>query len=152
MIVVFIVLAVVAVLVIGLVAVGRLAGQLAEQPRPAVYDRAEAVDFVADRLPDDVTAQLSYDQLAQLLQWHLDYLEERGVARAQGVDNVASGPLVAAEDDALAFVIGRATDAGMDVDDVAVVQVIEGNETYLEAIGAIGEQLAMPEDPLAGSN
>ena len=147
MIVVFIILSAVAVLVIGLVAVGRLAGQLAEQPRPAVYDRAEAVDYVADRLPDDVTAQLSYDELAQLLQWHLDYLEERGVARAQGVNNVASGPLVATEDDALAFVIGKATDAGLEVDDVAVVQVIEGNEKYLEAIGAIGSELAMPEDP-----
>ena len=149
MIVVFIVLAAFAVVAIGLVAVGRLAGQLAEQPRPAVYDRAEAVDFVADRLPDDVTAQLTYDELAQLLQWHLDYLEELGVARAQGVENVANGPLVAAEDDALAFVIGRATDAGLAVDDVTVVQVIEGNEKYLEAIGAIGNQLPMPEDPTA---
>lgn len=147
MIVVFIVISASAVLVIGLLAVGRLAGQLAEQPRPALYDRAEAVDFVADRLPDDVTAQLSYDELAQLLQWHLDYLEELGVARAQGVEHVASGPLVAAEDDALAFVIGRATDAGLAVDDVTVVQVIEGNEKYLEAIGAIGNELPMPEDP-----
>jgi hypothetical protein len=146
-IVVFIILSAVAVLVIGLIAVGRLAGQLAEQPRPAVYDRAEAVDFVADRLPDDVTAQLTYDELATLLQWHLDYMEELGVARAQGVDSVASGPLVAAEDDALAFVIGKATEAGLDVDDVVVVQVIEGNEKYLEAIGAIGSQLPMPEDP-----
>ncbi len=147
MIVVFIVLSAVAVVVIGLVAVGRLAGQLAEQPRPALYDRAEAVDFVADRLPDDVTAELSYDELAQLLQWHLDYLEERGVARAQGVDNVASGPLVAAEDDALAYVIGKATDAGLNVDDVVVVNVIEGNEAYLAAIGAIGSELPMPQDP-----
>ena len=147
MIVVFIILSAVAVLVIGLLAVGRLAGQLAEQPRPALYDRAEAVDFVADRLPDDVTAQLSYDELAQLLQWHLDYLEELGVARAQGVEHVASGPLVAAEDDALAFVIGRATDAGLAVEDVTVVQVIDCNEKYLEAIGAIGNQLPMPEDP-----
>jgi len=146
-IVVFIILSALAVLVIGLLAVGRLAGQLAEQPRPAVYDRAEAVDFVADRLPDDVTAQLTYDELATLLQWHLDYMEELGVARAQGVDSVASGPLVAAEDDALAFVIGKATEAGLDVDDVVVVQVIEGNEKYLEAIGAIGSQLPMPEDP-----
>ena len=147
MIVVFIIISAFAVVAIGLIAVGRLAGQLAEQPRPAVYDRAEAVDFVADRLPDDVTAQLTYDELAQLLQWHLDYLAELGVARAQGVEHVASGPLMAAEDDALAFVIGRATDAGLDVEDVTVVQVIEGNEKYLEAIGAIGNQLPMPEDP-----
>ena len=69
------------------------------------------------------------------------------MARAQGVENVASGPLVAAEDDALAFVIGKATEAGLEVDDVWVVQVIQGNENYLEAIGAIGSELSMPEDP-----
>ncbi|MEX1217845.1 MAG: hypothetical protein WEA11_04925 [Acidimicrobiales bacterium] len=147
MIVVFIILSAFAVVAIGLVAVGRLAGELAEQPRPAVYDRAEAVAYVAEVLPDDVTARLTFEELAQLLQWHLDYLEELGVARAQGVEHVASGPLVAAEDDALAFVLGRATDAGLDIDDVSVVKVIEGNEKYLEAIGAIGSQLAMPEDP-----
>lgn len=150
MIVVFIVLSALAVVAIGLVAVGRLAGQLAEQPRPAVYDRAEAVDFVADRLPDEVTAELSYEELAKLLQWHLDYLEERGVARAQGVNDLASGPLVAAEDDALAYVIGKATEAGLGVDDVIVVRVIEGNESYLAAIGAIGSELPMPEDPTVG--
>ena len=72
MIVVFIILSAFAVVAIGLVAVGRLAGQLAEQPRPALYDRAEAVDFVADRLPDDVTAQLTYDELAQLLNINLE--------------------------------------------------------------------------------
>lgn len=147
MIFVFIVVTALVVLVIGLVAVGRLAGQLAAQPRPAVYDRAEAVEFVADRLPDEITAQISFEDLERLLQWHLDYLADRGVARDQGDDEVASGPLVAAEDDALAFVIGRAGDAGLVIDDVWVVQVIEGNEAYLEAIGAIGTELSMPADP-----
>jgi hypothetical protein len=146
---VFIVITALVVLVIGLVAVGRLAGQLAAQPRPAVYDRAEAVEFVADRLPEDVTAQISYEDLERLLQWHLDYLADRGVARDQGDDEVASGPLVAAEDDALAFVIGRAGDGGLIVDDVWVARVIEGNEAYLEAIGAIGTELSLPADPEA---
>ena len=147
MIVVFIVVAALVVLVIGLLAVGRLAGQLAVQPRTSIYDRAEVVEFVAERLPDDVTAQLTYDDLALLLQWHLDYLAERGVARPQGSEQIASGPLVAAEDDALAYVIGRATDAGLDVDDVWVVQVIDTNEQYLRAIGAIGDELQGPADP-----
>jgi hypothetical protein len=146
-IIVFIIVTALVVLVVGLVAVGRLAGQLAAQPRPAVYDRAEAVEFVADRLPDDVTAQISYEDLERLLQWHLDYLADRGVAREQGDNEVASGPLVAAEDDALASVIGRCGDEGLEVDDVWVAQVIEGNEAYLAAIGAIGSELAMPPDP-----
>ena len=147
MIVVFIVVAALVVLIIGLLAVGRLAGQMAVQPRTSIYDRAEAVEFVAEKLPDDVTAQLTYDDLALLLQWHLDYLAERGVARPQGPAEIASGPLVAAEDDALAYVIGRASEAGLEVDDVWVVQVIDANEEYLRAIGAIGDELQLPPDP-----
>jgi len=140
-ILVFILLAAVAVLVIGLLTVGRLAGQMAMQPKTSIYDRAEALEFVADRLPDDITAQLTFEDLERLLQWHLDYLADRGVARAQGANDLVNGPLVAAEDDALAYVIGKASNASMAVEDVWVVSVIEGNEAYLEAIGAIGSEL-----------
>ena len=107
----FVVLAIAAVVAIALVAVGRLTYRLEDEAPTSVYDVAEAVEFVADRLPDDVTAQLSYDDVRDMLLWHLDYLEDRGVAREFG-DNVTSGPLVAAEDEGLAYVLGRATDAG----------------------------------------
>jgi hypothetical protein len=143
---VFIVLTVVAVVVIGLVALGRLTYRLEEEPPTSVYDLEEAVEFVADRLPDQITAELSYDDVRTLLLWHLDYLEDRGVARESG-DNVTSGPLVAAEDDALAYVLGKATDAGMTLDDTWVVQVLDASNDYLEAIGAIGGRLPEPPDP-----
>ena len=138
-----IVVAVVAVVVIGLVTVGRVTYRLEAEPPTSVYDLAEATEFVADRLPDDVTAQLSYEELRDMLVWHLDYLEDRGVARDSG-DNVTSGPLVAAEDDALAYVLGRAGDAGIEVEDVWVVQVIDASGAYLEAIGAVAGEV--PED------
>lgn len=137
MLVLLIVVTVLAVLAIALVAVGRIAGQLGSTAKEAIYDRDEAVDYVAELLPDDVTAQLSYEDLAVLLQFHLDYLESRGVAHAQGED-AAAGPAVASEDDALAYVIGRASDAGPAAEDVWIAQVIAGNEQYLRAIGAIG--------------
>jgi len=140
---VLIVVAVVAVVVIGLVTVGRVTYRLEAEPPTSVYDLAEATEFVADRLPDDVTAQLSYEELRDMLVWHLDYLEDRGVARDSG-DNVTSGPLVAAEDDALAYVLGRAGDAGIEVEDVWVVQVIDASGAYLEAIGAVAGEV--PED------
>ncbi len=141
MIIVFIVLAAVLVLVIGLVAVGQLAGRLAAQAPTSLYDLDEAVEFVADGLPEDVTADLTYDDVRKMLTWHLDYLRDRGIARSQGVNELVSGPLVAAEDDALAYVLGRAAEAEVSIDDVWVAQVIAGNERYLEAIGAIGAQL-----------
>ena len=137
MLVVLILVTVLAVVVIALVAVGRIAGQLGSTAKEAIYDRDEAVDYVAELLPDDVTAQLSYEDLATLLQYHLDYLESRGVAHAQGQDAVA-GPAVASEDDALAYVIGRVTESGPEAEDVWIARIIAGNEQYLRAIGAIG--------------
>ncbi len=141
MIIFFIVIAALLVLVIGLVAVGQLAGRLAAEPPTSLYDLDEAVEFVADRLPEDVTADLTYDDVRKMLTWHLDYLRDRGIARSQGENELVSGPLVAAEDDALAYVLGRAADSDLAIDDVWVAQVIAGNEAYLEAIGAIGAQL-----------
>ena len=145
MIVVAIVVTAVLVVVIALVAVGRVTGSLEGQARPSVYAVDEAVEFVADRLPDEVTATLSYDDVRDLLQWHIEYLVDRGIAAGLGDDRSMAGPLVAAEDDALAHVLGRAGDAGMEVDDVTVVEVLDANEAYLRAIGAIGGEVG-PDD------
>lgn len=147
MIFVFIVLTIVAVVVIGLVALGRLTYRLEDEPPTSVYDLEEAVEFVADQLPDELTAELTFDDVRALLLWHLDYLEDRGVARDSG-ENVTSGPLVAAEDEGLAFVLGKATEAGMTLDDTWVVQVLDASSAYLEAIGAIGGQVPEPPDPM----
>jgi hypothetical protein len=147
LIAVFAVLAAVIVVVIALVTVGRITGELVDAAPTSIYDLDEALEFVADRLPDEVTAQLSFDDVRALLVWHIEYLEERGVARRQGVNELAAGPLVAAENDAVAHVLGRAAAVGMELSDVWVVQVLDADAAYLEAIGAIGPQLPMPPDP-----
>lgn len=54
---------------------------------------------------------------------------------------------MAAENDAVAHVLGRAATAGMELSDVWVVLVLDADAAYLEAIGAIGPQLPMPPDP-----
>ncbi|MEY4131828.1 MAG: hypothetical protein RLZZ31_1952 [Actinomycetota bacterium] len=138
------ILTVLVIVVIALVAVGAVTARAASQPRTSIYDRAEAVEYVADLLPDEITGQITFDDLALLLQWHLDYLTDRGVARPQGQDEPASGPLIASEDDAFAYVIGRATDAGLEIDDVWVIKVVEANEAYLRAIGAVGKKMELP--------
>jgi len=140
-VIVFVVLTVVVVVAIALVAVGRVTSRLGEQVAPSVYSVDEATDFVADRLPDEVTAQLSFDDVREILQWHIEYLADRGVAAGLYDDRAVAGPLVAAEDDALAYVLGRAADVDMEVDDVWVVQVLDANEAYLRAIGAIREEI-----------
>jgi hypothetical protein len=148
-IVVFIVIAVAVVVAIALVAVGAATGRLAGEPPTSVYQMDEAVHFVAERLPDDVTATLSYDDVRALLGWHLDYLEDKGVAGRSDhdLDTLPSGPIVTADDEGVAYVLGRATDAGLDVDDVQVVEVLEGEQAYLRAIGAVGAEVPAPSDP-----
>lgn len=149
MIVVFIVLTALVVVAIGLVAVGAVTGRLAGQPRRSVFVMEEAVHFVADRLPDEITAKLSYDDVQSILGWHMDYLEEKGVAGETDdvLDHLPAGPVVTADDEGVAYVIGKCSEAGLDVDDVEVVEVIERELDYLRAIGAIGPAVPSPPDP-----
>lgn len=149
MIVVFIVLAALVVVTIGLVAVGGVTNRLAAQTRRSVFQMDQAVHFVADRLPEETTAVLSYDDVQRILGWHLDYLEEKGVAGETDdtLDHLPSGPIVTADDEGVAYVLGRCSEAGLEVEDVQVVEVIEGELAYLEAIGAIGSEVPSPVDP-----
>lgn len=144
--IVFVILIVLVVVAIALVAIGRVVGTLGEQVAPSVYSVDEATEYVADRLPDEVTAQLSFDDVREILQWHIEYLADRGIAAGLYDDRAVAGPLVAAEDDALAYVLGRAADVDMEVDDVWVVQVLDANESYLGAIGAIGSEIDGDDD------
>ncbi len=148
----FVLLTLVLVVVIGLVTVGRVTFGLADQPPPSLFDLDEAVEYIGERLPFEVSAQLSYDDVRAIVGWHLDYLEGKGVAAETEEilveeQSTGSGPVVAAEDEAVAYVLGRASDTDLDVDDVQIVLVLEAEMAYLEAIGAIGSEVRPPRDP-----
>ena len=105
--------------------------------------------WVGEQLPEEVQAQLSYADVEQLLTWYVDYLEEHGVAYERDAERIADadgGALVVDEDKALAFVIGSAADADMDVTDEEIVVVLDRTVDYLTAIGAIGSAVAEPDD------
>lgn len=149
MAVIVIVIAVILVLVIAVVAVGAVVNRLANEAPVSVFDEDEAVEWIADRLPFEVAAVLSPDDVRALLLWHLEYLEGKGVATESGFAT-PSAAVVVAEDEGLAYVLGRATDADLAVDDGQVVAVLEAERDYLEAIGAIGPRVEDPtEDPSA---
>jgi len=134
---------VISVLVIGLVmavaagAIGREARRLDALPPRAVFDLDEAVDWVADHLPDDVTARLSYDEVRQLLDLSLDHLRSLGLAGRTTGEPVA-GEVVVDEAEAVATVLDRATVAGMDVSAHDVRSVVAAELAYLQAISAVG--------------
>jgi hypothetical protein len=131
------------VVLVAIVAIGREALVLGSQPRQAHYDLNEAVQYVGDRLPEAVTARLTYDDVRALLRWHLEYLRDRDVPRRR--DLVEGGPAVVEDDEGIAFVLGRADADGLDVTDDEVAAVLELELGYLGAIGAIGA--AVPDPP-----
>jgi hypothetical protein len=149
--IVLIVIAALAVFAIAAAAVGTVSGRMATEPPPTLFDMNEAVEFVADRLPDEVTARLSYDDVRRILHWHIDYLEAKGLASAAtpGVlldTDDEGGPVVVADDDSVAWVIGKVADAGLELGDVDVMLIIEAELDYLRAIGAIGPSTVRPDE------
>lgn len=148
------VVAVLVVLAIALVAVGKVVAESAGTPRQSVFDLEEAVEYVADRLSPEVQARLTLDEVRTLLGWHLDYLEARGIAYVRAAtsegpgegDASARGPNVVEDDHALGWVLGRASEAGLDLDDVDVLAVLDVELEYLRAIGAVGAEVPPPDE------
>ncbi len=147
----FFVVGAVIVVAIGFVALGQIVGRLEHEHPPAVLDVAEAVDWIADRLPDEITARLSYDDVGRIVGWHLDWFAEVGVSSPHGQElageGVAREGAVAMEDAAVDAVVARAladADRNPDhaVDAVDVVCVLDLQMRYLAAIGAVGEAVA----------
>ena len=151
MTIVFVVVTALVVAAIGLVIIGRVTAKLEQAPPPSLFDLEEAVNYIGDKLPYEAAAQLSYDDVRAIVTWHVDYLESRGVAADLGqvveATRSGSGPLVAEDDEGVAFVIGRAAESDLDVTDVQVVQVLEAEMSYLDAIGALGTPVDPPLDP-----
>jgi len=149
--IVFVVVTALVVAAIGLVIIGRVTAKLEQAPPPSLFDLEEAVTYIGDQLPYEAAAQLSYDDVRAIVTWHVDYLESRGVAADLGqvveASQSGAGPLVAEDDEGVAFVIGRAAESDLDVTDVQVVQVLEAEMSYLDAIGALGTPVDPPLDP-----
>lgn len=144
---IFVVVSALVAFVVAAVAVGSVTAEQAGKSRPAVYDLEEAVHFVADRLAPDVTAVITFDDVRQVLLWHLDYLEAKGVA-SYGTDAAVTGSLVVVTDDEpIAFILGKADDAEAELTDEQVVAILTAQEGYYRAIGAFGPEVTGPDDP-----
>ena len=130
-----------AVVAIALASVGIAVGRLEHETVPAVYRLSDAVDYVADRLPDEVTARISYDDVRTVLGWHLDWFASVGLATSHGQE--LGDPAVAVDDMAVAdtdaacdAVVARSLQAG-GPDPVDVVCILEAQLVYLAEIGAL---------------
>ncbi len=130
-----------AVVAIAFIAVAVAVGRLEHETAPSVYRLSEAVDFVADHLPDEVTARVSYEDVAKVLGWHLDWFAVVGLATPYGQE--LGDPAVAVDDMAVAdtdeacdAVVARSVEEG-GPDAVDVVCILEAQLAYLREIGAV---------------
>ena len=141
--------AAVLVVLIAVVAIGRVSTELALVPSTSVYDLAGAVDFIAERLPSALAAKLSHDDVEQVLRWRLNHLREDGLATTGLADEVAeparADPVhVTDEESAIDRVFADARASELEIDEVDVVVVLDLELDYLRTIGAIGPSVDGP--------
>ena len=144
MMLVYVLLALAAVFAIAAVVVGREARRLDEVPPQPVFDPDEAVEWVANHLPFEVSAVLSHDDVRRILDWSLDYFRSKGVS-ANGSTPHLDAPIIVGGAETAAWVLDRASAEGLEYSPADVHAVLEAQLSYLEAIGAIGPE-APPDD------
>jgi hypothetical protein len=151
MIWVFVVIGAVVVVAIAVVAIGVAVGRLEHETAPAIYELEDAVEFIAEELPEEVTARVSFDDVRTVLRWHLDWFTTVGLATRYGQDlgdeAVAVGDwAVAADQAAVDAVVARSLrDGGPEAIDV--VCILDLQMRYLAEIGAVGPRADDGPDP-----
>ncbi len=145
MIWVFVAVAALLVAAVARYTVATVSTRLANTEAVAVYDLTAATEFVLQRLPDTVAERQGADTVALLLAWHLDHLRRRGVAAFGQADALGGGwartPTEDEVDEALDDLLQRAASAGVELDALDAVVVLELDAQYMASIGAVGEQV-----------
>ena len=137
------VLAVALVLIIAAVVIGREARRLDAVPPQPVFDLDEAVEWVAEHLPFEVSAELSHDDVRRIIDWNLEYFRSKGVS-GNGHSPTVEGPVVVGGAETVDYVLLKAQSSGAPYTAAQVHAVLDAQMSYLEAIGAIGPEA--PED------
>lgn len=142
------ILAAVGTFVIAAVVVGREAHRLDAIPPRSVYIPEEALEFVAEYLPEATQSRLTPDDLEQLLRFHMQWLHSKGLQPSNVIDrrqDIAE-PVVISELTVAAYLLGEAERNGVEVlDDTDVVNVVDAHLAYFEAIGAVGPTADDPD-------
>jgi hypothetical protein len=149
--IVLVVVLAIAVLAIAVGTVGREARRLDAIAPRSVYVLEEAVEFVADSLPELSQTQLTHDEVRGLLLAHMRWLHAKGL-QPDGVtdrpQDLTDEPVVIEDTTAVGYLLGVADRAELEVDDVDVAHVVDGHLAYFAAIGAIGPEAADPDVPM----
>jgi hypothetical protein len=128
------------VFVIAAVVVGREAHRLDARSPRVVFDLDEAVLAVSERLPPDVTAELSYADVRDIVRWHMADLRAQGLRPPTALE-VPQDPTrltVVDEEASIASLIARSTSEGRTYRPADIAAVVEAHFQHLREIGAVG--------------
>jgi hypothetical protein len=127
------------VFAIAAVVIGREAHRLDGVPPRPVFDINEAVTWVAEHLPFEVSAVLSHDDVRRIIDLNLEYFRSKGVS-GNGSSPHREGPVVVGGAETVDWVLARAESLGTNYTAAQVHAVLDAQMSYLEAIGAIGPE------------
>ena len=125
------------------VIIGREARRLDSVAPRAVYELEQATQFVADNLPSETQARLTFAELRKLLVFHMRWLHDKGLQPAGVVDRRQDivDEVVIDEQTLTAYLLDAAEKNNIEIlDDVDAVYVVKAHLKYFDAIGAIGPQ------------
>jgi hypothetical protein len=131
------------IFVIAAVIIGREARRLDSVAPRAVYELEQATKFVADNLPSETQARLTYSELRKLLVFHMRWLHDKGLQPTGVVDRRQDivDEVVIDEQTLTAYLLDAAEKNNIEIlDDVDAVYVVKAHLQYFDAIGAIGPQ------------
>jgi hypothetical protein len=147
---------VVAVLVAALVATAATVTRQSERRRPRSRGHAEsrhvprrAVDqdvvasWVTRHLPFEVSERLSQQDVRQIIGWNLEYFRSRTTS-GNGHSASVEASIVVAGAETVDYVLERAGAVGTSYTPAQVHAVLAAQMSYLESIGAVGEE---PPEP-----
>jgi hypothetical protein len=106
-------------------------------PPPAVFDIDDAVSWVAKRLPDAVTAQLSYDDVRVIIELQVAYFSRAG-SSSNGSSATPPAPFVVGSSETVAFILDQTLGRPEPFTPEQVHAVVEAQLAYLREIGAVG--------------
>ena len=126
--------------IIAAVVIGREAHRLDAMSPRVVFDLDEAVLSVSERLPAEVTAELSYADVRDLVRWHMADLRAQGLKPPAAVDEPQdpSRLTVVDEDASVSSLVARVASEGRTYRREEIEAVVEAHFEYLREIGAVG--------------
>lgn len=127
------IIAAIVVIAVAFVAVGHAVGSTEAMPAQIVLDVHDAIEFCAEALPGEVTAEMTYDELRRTLRLHLEWIQ----AYHWSPEGSDSGPIVFEQFDALDYVMERMTVTDLDVPRGFAAAVIQAHSDYLQVMGAV---------------